>query len=476
MAEGKNVSLPLASRAMRPAQRKGISMIEFEVFSDDPEVVDLVEKYWRTDNNGKYLHNVADLLPFRGVTSVPKLIAFINEESSAWNPDNTCPICDSSATVHSRTASAIKKFCKPTLCDCCKEQKAKDEAQSQANEQEKLAAAMRDASEAAWSREIEYGQLPDDIALIVLALERAICPRLVEGVFEASDLRFLINGSVFPLIKRLTSANVIASDPSVAQPGAYWLEDGTLWYDMAKTRYFLVPDKTYGASEDALAYLDNRPWDNNDQLRALWLDYATAECITYFSDMCERYSLSPKSEDVDNITCQVRAALDQYSIQELWCAIWTVVKDAAALSNHEFYNVTKATATMPGKLQRLFEAVRKKQRQPFKAWDRPHQQPAGTLGGLFYERYGLNEATPGDVAMHMFANPTPPAYDPFMESEIVQKGLIDALFERIHHHKLGAQSFSIFAAAVRDGLSIEDAVAKLIHDLPSLQEETDEAS
>lgn len=451
-------------------------MIEFTVFSDDPEVVEVIEKYWATDSNGKYLHNVADLLPFRDITTAPKLIAFINEESSAWNPDNPCPVCDSSATVRSRTDPAIRKFTKPNLCAYCHEQQANEEAQREANEQEKLATAMRNASELSRNREIEYGQLPDDVALIVLALERAICPKLVEETFEASDLRFLINGSVFPLLKRLTSANVIADDPAIAQSGAYWLKEGKLWYDMAKTRYFLVPDKTYGASEDSLGYLDNRPWDKNDQLRALWLDYATAECITYFFGQCDRYSLSPKSEDVDNITSQIRAALDQYSIQELWCAIWTVVKDAAALCNHEYYNVAKATATMPGKLQRLLEAVRKKQRQPLKAWDRPHHQPAGTLGELFYERYGLNEATPGDVAMGMFANPTPPAYDPFMECEIVQKGLIDVLVERIHHHKLGAQSLSIFSAGIREGLTIEEAIAKLIHNLPSLQEEIDEAS
>ncbi len=450
-------------------------MIEFEIFSDDPEVVELVDKYWTTDNDGKYLHKVADLLPFRDITTVPKLIAFINDESSAWNPDNPCPICDSSATVHSRTDLAARKFSKPELCECCQEQQTKDKVQSQANGQEKLAAAIHNASVSARSREIEYGQLPDDIALIVLALERAICPKLVEGAFEASALRFLINGSVIPLLKRLIAANVVASDPAIAQSGACWLEDGKLWYDMAKTRYFLVPDKTYGASEDALAYLDNRPWDKNDQLRTLWLDYATAECITYFSDQCERYSLNPQSEDVDNITSQIRAALDQYCIQELWCALWTVVKDAAALCNHEYYNATKATATMPGKLLRLLEAVCKKQRQPLKAWDRPHLQPAGTLGDLFYERYGLNEATPGDVAMRLFANPTPPAYDPFMECEIVQKGLIDALVERIHHYKLGAQSLSIFAAGIREGLSIEETIAKLIHNLPRLQEEIDDA-
>jgi hypothetical protein len=451
-------------------------MIEFEVFSDDPEVVELVEKYWATDNNGKHLHNVAGLLPFRDITTVKKLIAFINKESSAWNPDYPCTICDSSATVRSRSDPAAKKFSKPALCSYCQEQQANDETRRKADEQEKLTIAMRNASESARNREIEYGQLPDDIALIVLALERAICPKLVKGTFDASDLRFLINGPVFPLLKRLIGANVIADDPAVAQFGAYWLKAGELWYSMGKTRYFLVPDKTYGASEDALAYLDNRPWDQNDQLRTLWLDYATAECITYFFDQCERYSLSPKSEDVDTITSQIRAALSQYSIQELWCAIWTVVRDAAALCKHEFYNVTKATATMPGKLQRLLEAVRKKQRQPLKAWDRPHHQTAGTLGDLFYERYGLNEATPGDVVTRIFANPTPPAYDSFMECEIVQNGLVDELVERIHQRKLGAQSLSIFAAGIREGLSIEEAIAKLVYSLPSLQEETGEVT
>ncbi|SFN48384.1 hypothetical protein SAMN05660284_01598 [Formivibrio citricus] len=445
-------------------------MIEFEVFSDDPEVVELVEKYWSTDNNGKYLHNVADLLPFREITTTPKLLTFISGESRAWNPDNFCPICGDNISVRSRTDPAIKKLRRLSPCNHCQELQARDRARNLAVEQEALAEAMRKASDSARMLEIEYGQLPDDIALIVLALERAICPKLVEGVFETADLRSLINGPVSPLIERLINANVISDDPAFSQSGAYWLEDGELWFNMAKARYFLVPDRTYGASEDALTYLDNRPWDKNDELRSLWLDYATAECITYFLNQCGRYSLNPESKDVDNITSQIRVALDQYSIQELWCATWIVVKDAASLCKREFYNVTKATATMPGKLQRLLETVRKKQRLPLKAWTRPQQQPAGTLGELFYERYGLNESTPGAEAMRIFASPAPPAYDPFLESEIVQKGLIDVLVERIHHYKLGAQSLSIFAAGIREGLSIEDAIARLLCGLPSLQQ------
>lgn len=450
-------------------------MIEFEVLSEDPEVVQLVEKYWATDSNGKYLHNVSDLLPFRGIASIPKLIDFINGESAAWNPDNLCPICQTSLSVRSRTDPAIRKLYKPALCDYCQEQQLIENEENEAEERERLSLAIRNSSESARKREIEYGQLPDDIALILLALERAIRPKLFGGSFEANDLRFLISGSVFPFLKRLIDADAIASDAAIAPPGAYWLKGDDLWYSMEKTRYFLVPDNTYGASEDALAYLNNRPWDQNDQLRMLWLDYATAECMTYFFDQCGQYSLSPTSDDVEKITSQIRVALDKYCIKELWCALWTVVKDAAALSKREYYNVAKATSTMPGKLQRLLEEVRKGQRGPLKTWDRPHYQPAGTLGDIFFERYSLDEGTPGDLVKRIFTSPTPPAYDPFMECEIVKRGLVDVLVERIHHHGLGAMSLSIFAAGIREGMGIEDAIATLINKLPSLQEGMDEA-
>ena len=450
-------------------------MVEFEVLSDDPKVIELVKKYWTTDDNGKYLHNVADLLPFRGITTIPKLIDFINGESAAWNPDNPCPICQSSVFVRSRTDPAVRKLYKPELCHYCQEQQAMEKAQHETKERERLSLAIRNSSESARKREIEYGQLRDDIALILLALERTISPKLIGGSFEANDLRFLISGSVISFLKRLIDAGAIASDAAIAPPGAYWLKGDDLWFSMEKTRYFLVPDKTYGASEDALEYLNNRPWDQNDQLRMLWLDYATAECMTYFFDQCSQYSLSPISDDVEKITSQIRVALDQYCIQELWCALWTVVKDAAALSKREYYNVAKATSTMPGKLHRLLEAVRKGQRIPLKAWDRPHYQPAGTLGDIFFERYGLNEGTPGALVKRIFTSPTPPAYDPFMECEIVKKGLVDVLVERIHHHGLGAMSLSIFAAGIREGMSIEEAIATLINKLPSLQEGMDEA-
>lgn len=449
-------------------------MIEFEVYSDDPEVVELIEKYWATDENGKYRHNVADLLPFRNIKNINRLLTFINSESSAWNSDNLCASCQAPLEVHSRSDRATTKLIKLGLCDHCKLQQEMAQVAKAAQEETALAKAIEHASVSASISVIEYGQIPDDVAFILLALEKAIRPKLTEGFFRFSDAQRLTAGPADSLLKRLYGAKVISDYPAKAEPGAYWLENNSLWFNWAKAHLFLVPDKTYGATEDALAYLDNRPWDQYDLMRSLWQDYAVDECITYFFNQCDRYSLHPTTEDVEAITSQIRSALDQFSIQELWCAFWTVVRDAAALCKREFYNVSKATATMPGKLQRLLEAVRKNQRQPLGAWYRPHHQPAGMLGELFYVRYGLNEETPGDVAARIFPNPTPPAYDPFMESEIVQKGLIDAVAQRIHHHQLGAQSFSIFAAGIRDGLSTEDAITKLIHDLPCLQEEIGE--
>lgn len=451
-------------------------MIEFEVYSDDPDVVELVEKYWATDQNGKYRNNVTKLLPFRDIKTSNKLLSFINNESSAWNSDNLCASCQAPLDVRSRSDRTAKKLIKPELCDYCKEQKEAARVAKAAQEEIALAKAIEDASQNASISAIEYGQIPDDIAFVLLALDKAIRPKLTEGFFRFCDAQRLTVGPADPLLKRLYRANAIRDYPAKAEPGAYWLEDDSLWFKWVKAQFFLVPDKTYGATEDALAYLDNRPWNQYDLMRSLWLDYAVDECLTYFFGQCGRYSLSPASADIDHITSQIRSALDQYSIKELWCALWTIVKDAAALCNHEFYNVTKATATMPGKLQRLLEAVRKNQRQPLRAWYRPQHQPAGMLGELFYERYGLNEETPGDVAARIFSNPTPPAYDPFMESEIVQKGLIDEIVERIHHHQLGAPSFSIFAAGIRVGLSTEEAIAKMLHDLPRLQKKIGEAS
>lgn len=450
-------------------------MMEFEVFTDDPAVVELIEKYWAIDNSGKYLHNVSALLPFRDISSMPKLISFINEESRAWNPESRCPICECSALIRSRADRLMKTSSKPTLCIHCAEKQEAEKIKKLAREQQMLDTVLQNVLESTRNRKIEYSQISDDVALIVLAIERAICPKLLNDSFEASDLRFLINGSIFPLLERLINANVIALDHANARPGAFWLKDVELWYDMTKTRFFLVPDKTYGSSESALAYLNNRPWDKSAQMRTLWLDYSTAECLTYFFAQCDRYSLYPNPDDIDNITSQIRAALEQYSIQKLWCALWTIVKDAAALCNHKFYNQAKATATMPGKLKRLFEAVRKEQRQPLKAWDRPHDQPAGTIGDLFFEKFGVSEATPGHYAMQLFANPTPPPHDAFMKSLIFKNGGLDQVIEYIHKQKSGAESLAQFAAGIKEGLSIDDAILKMIQNFPDFPEDMDQA-
>lgn len=449
---------------------KGWRVIQVELYSDDPELGALVRRYWAMGNDGKFLHSVASLLPYHGVSDGKSLLKLINDNSKAWNPENACSSCGGILVVTSRSAEGVRQQKRVHKCAACitsERQRLEDAAEAQ---RRLLREALIQAQERSNARRIDYAEMSDDIAMIVLALERAINPQLLSGRFRFGDALRLMPGAPDDVLKRLYEAGIIVDQPLNACAGTYWLQHEELWFNWGGASYSLVPDKNYGLSEEGLAYLANRAFVQHGVLRSLWLDYAVDDCMTYFSSQCSRYRLQPEAEALVDIASQVRSALAKYSIQQLWCALWAVVREAAALCNHEYYNTRKATATMPGKLQRLLEALLQGKRQPLKAWRRPEYQPAGTLGEMFFERYGINEATEGGAIEAIFATPEPDVFDSFLASPMVTEGLVDEVFDRIHENRLGGVSFAILAQALKGGADLEDAIALLIRELPVLQE------
>jgi hypothetical protein len=59
----------------------------------------------------------------------------------------------------------------------------------------------------------------------------------------------------------------------------------------------------------------------------------------------------------------------------------------------------KAAATIPGKIRRYLERI-KRESIELRSWSRPEQQPAATLGMLFDEVFGIDEDTSGVAATH----------------------------------------------------------------------------
>lgn len=105
--------------------------------------------------------------------------------------------------------------------------------------------------------------------------------------------------------------------------------------------------------------------------RALRVDF---QALPDELDFCKRHHLPVSRELGSAIASAVRVAAATYSVAAIWNAIWKVVRDAAAPSRTEFYNLPRAAQTLPGKMKRLLEKVRKRD-ATLKPWDRPPLRP-----------------------------------------------------------------------------------------------------
>lgn len=377
-------------------------MIDFDVLSDDPEDRKLIARYWTMDAAGNFVETVTSLLPYREISKAHQLIKYINEISVARDLSQVCLRCQSSLIVRSRSDTKARLAMTHQVCSTCQdiEDQQRKEALEAANAE--LQARLAQVEKHNLEETCDYRAIPDDLALLLIALEKAINPRLLTGSFMRSDCRSLASIDSGKLIQRLWTERLIVDLPSKAVLGAYFLKDDQIWHFSDKVAYVFVPDAAIGKNEEAFNILNMRDFCDHRAIRQLWLDYALSDCMAYFFDQSATHGLETSSEADVEISSTLRTALNTYSVAQLWSVIWKIVRDSASLSTREYYNKAKAAATIPGKIKRNLEQVAKGSVH-LKAWTRPIRQPAGTLGDVFYEYFGIDENTLGSTVREMFS-------------------------------------------------------------------------
>lgn len=139
--------------------------------------------------------------------------------------------------------------------------------------------------------------------------------------------------------------------------------------------------------------------------------------------------------------------------------IWKNVKDAASLARLVYYTASRATATIPGKIRRTLEKVEKEGAE-LRHWDRPDQQPAGTLGMLFNELFGVDEDTPGVEVMARLTRLSP--VKPRAGNELAQPEQVRRLLCEAMINDTGAQMMQQFAALIREGHEIGQVITMML--------------
>lgn len=440
-------------------------MINITMLSDDPQDREIARRYWATDEQGNFMETVSDLLPYKEMTHAHQLIAFLGEVAIATDSNQLCSQCDEHFTVTSRRKSSPKGPRLGGICVDCRTSNADQARRLAEAERHELQLRLEQREQHNLTRTANYGSIPFDLVLLLIAVDRASSPKLARGTFSEKDCSSLVHWGKEKFIRTLLSWGLIVDIPSKASPGTYLLKHSEINYYPAKLAYSLVPDELYGKSELALAILSEREPQDGPAVYMLWLDYATADCIGYLHDQCELHRLELSDDAETQITSTIRSALPRYSPSQIWSILWKVVRDAASLSTREYYNKQKAADTIPGKIKRNLEHVERTDLH-IKDWSRPQHQPAGTLGDLFYDYFGITESTPSqEVAARIYAMcPTAEAPDRRQDIEQTSRTMMAGCLS----NNISGEVLQSFAGHIRAGKSTERSLAALFVEYPAL--------
>lgn len=445
-------------------------MIELEFLTDDSDKVELAKRYWSLTPDGKFAHPAASLLPFGPVSTTGQLASLMRSIVVAKNLKLRCPRCQNLDVIAARSQFRPRANAMASPCLQCKAHDALAKQAATVSAAQALQLRLHKLAEQKLSVRIDFDALPDHIAFVLLALAQAISPRLGKHPFTQDDCCLIAPTNVDGFIEKLVECNAIIVRPDLCPPGTYLLEGDQLSYYPSRAVYQLTTATTPQSPEAVTAGLRQRSFSESPALADLWLDFAAAECVRYMRDQAKAHSL-PVDRDLERqIFSTVRVAAETYSVAEIWNVIWKVVRDAASLSRRDYYNPSKAAVTLPGKIKRLIEKV-KRGEASIKPWNRPDLQPSGTLGDLFVEMFGIDENTSGTHAMALLM---PPADTSASESpdhaDLPDRNHANMLFLAALGHGATIEVLAAFTEAVVNGYSTSDAISHVYEIHPYLSE------
>lgn len=432
--------------------------IRLQLLTEDPTEIELIQRYWAMDESGQFLEKVSALSEILQLPQGVTLAAFIRQRCTAFDEKQICPQCEEQVEIRNRSQAWRSALRSTSLCTLCQQERAALAREAEKKKAAELEALLAEYRHNQVCRVVDYSAVADAHVLLLLALDKAVMPRLTDAWFTLADCRGLAPRYFDNFVETLKSAGLLLEDPSKAKPGTYYWNGDDVWQISAQVAYQLMPGCAGVDANEVIRSLSARVYTDRDGVFNLWLDYAVADVMCYLGDQCKWYGHELGEQEWDEIKSTLRAALHTYSVSQLWFVAWKVVKDAASLASHQYYNRVKAAATIPGKIRRYLERV-KRESIELRSWSRSEQQPGGTLGMLFDEVFGIDEDTSGVAATLRIARVTGQESADEVDPELcapIRELMIDALAQ-----DAGASVMLRFAELIRAGYDVGCAVEEI---------------
>lgn len=433
--------------------------IRLQILTEEPKEIELIERYWAVDESGEFREKVSALGAFLEMTQGASLASFVRQRCRAFDENQISPHCQALIEIKNRSQAKKTPQRASRPCSTCQEAIDALEREARQTKAAELERRLKEYADALSSLSVDYASSTDDQVLLLSALDRTINPRLTQGGFTVGDCRALAPLYVSDFVQKLRDANLLVEAPAKAIPGTYFLKDDEIWVKRAQVVYVLAPNTVAGRGDEAFRALLERTNTDAEGLFSLWQDYSVADVMCYLANQCETYNHELGVDELDEIKSTIRSALKTYSVSQLWSVCWRVVRDAASLANREYYNRPKASATIPGKIRRYLERVRRESIE-LKSWTRPEHQPAGALGMVLSETFDIDEETTGLIVYSRIARLTGQVHEAAsLEVELSEP--IRELMTFALAHDIGSSVMLQFAELIRAGHDVSFAVEEL---------------
>ena len=375
--------------------------VRLEFLTQDSEEVELARRYWAMDEEGAYIEKVSDLVPFRKLTQSSFVSSYVRQSCLAYDENQRCCVCDGPVLVTKRHEPRKAFQLSDLPCVVCAEAVKQEELRARQAQEDELQLLLDKRSHEMASKTVSYDALPDDICVLLLALDALIGPGLATGTFRKNECDGLAPYGSGHFFMRLCEEGLISDSPLKASPGTYVVADGELRMRSNQGEFYLVADEKDGRVEEVTGRLAGREFTNTKALFELWLEYAESDVMRYLLDLCETYRLILGPDELDEIRDALRQGLHIYSVAQLWFVMWIVVKAASSYASHRHSNRTKASATIPKKIRSQIEKAIQGDGIG-RSWNRPDGHPAGSLGDVFLNIFKINEQTDGRQVFRKF--------------------------------------------------------------------------
>lgn len=444
-------------------------MIHLEFLTTDPDEISIAKRYWSVENDGKFTYRVNSLLPWRSVRTANQLSTTLRATVIATDVNQRCPQCDRPEVLTARSQFVPRAFAPRYPCSKCKETALASKREADAAVENALKRQLDILTERSLAKRLQIDTISDTSAMLLLALDTAISPRLANSTFTEKDCKFMAPHGVEGFITKLVQQDILIFRPDISPPGSFASRENQISYYPSKIIYQMTQPSSDLTRAAALTSIRQREFRPSVALAELWLDHACSECLRYVHDQAELHNLPIDNDLHLQISSVIRVAAKTYSVSEIWSLLWKVVRDAASLSRRDYYSPSKAAATLPNKVKRQIERVNKGE-VVVKPWSRPDHQPTGTLGELFSEIFGIDEDVSGHIAMEILSQPVASTSAPSSSTSPMERVHADRLFLAASGHGVALEVLEAFSEATGMGYSQSDAISYVYEIHPFLND------